>query len=187
VLADFRASAPGTLAYLQSALGNLVADRLVQPATLAGGTILLDGAPLHVLELPSSGESVHAAALVLPGGVLISGDLLYNQVHLQLGECHSQGWAQNLAAVRAMGFKTFYPGHGAAPVDDSVFADDTSYISTAIPILRAAEAMSPGAGDAGDARVGAAVSQITAAFPAFQSNFLVGFSASTFIDTNKCP
>jgi len=187
VLADFRANAPGTLAYLQSVFGDMVASTLVEPTALGGGTITLDGQTLQILELPNAGESAHAAALELPGGVLISGDLLYNDVHLQLGECHSEGWQQNIAAIRAMGFKKFYPGHGTSPVDDSVLAADTSYIAGTIPILRAAEAMSPGAGDGGDPRVGEAVGQITSMFPSFTSNFLVGFSADTFINTNKCP
>jgi glyoxylase-like metal-dependent hydrolase (beta-lactamase superfamily II) len=187
VLADFRATAPGTLAYLQSVFGNMVASKLVEPTALGGGTITLDGQALHILELPNAGESAHAAALVLPGGALVSGDLLYNDIHLQLGECHSEGWQQNLAAIRAMGFKTFYPGHGTSPVDESVLGADTSYIAGTIPILRAAEAMSPGNGDAGDPRVGEAVGQITSMFPAFNSTFLVGFSANTFINTNKCP
>jgi hypothetical protein len=110
-----------------------------------------------------------------------------NHVHLYLGECHSEGWQQNLDAVKAMGFATFYPGHGKAPIDASVFADDTSYIAGAIPILRAAEGSDASAGDAGDPRVGAAIGEIAAKFPDFESQFVLGFSTSTFIDTNKCP
>jgi glyoxylase-like metal-dependent hydrolase (beta-lactamase superfamily II) len=188
VLKDFNANAPATLALLQGAgLGSVIASSLVAPSSLAGDTIALDGEPLHVIELPNAGETAHAAALALPGGALISGDLLMNHVHLYLGECHSDGWQQNLDAVKAMGFTTFYPGHGKAPVDVSVFADDTSYIAGAIPILRAAEAADASAGDAGDPRVAAAIGQIAAKFPDFGSQFVLGFSTSTFIDTNKCP
>jgi glyoxylase-like metal-dependent hydrolase (beta-lactamase superfamily II) len=187
VLVDFQATAPGTLAYLQSLFGSLIASKLATPTSLATNSVTLDGEALRIIEMPNPGESTHAAALTLPGGALISGDLLYNQVHLQLGECHSQGWQQNLAAVQAMGFTTFYPGHGKAPVDATVLADDTRYIAGTIPILRAAEASDAGTSDAGDPRVGAAVGQIVGMFPAFKSNFLVGFSANTFINTNKCP
>jgi glyoxylase-like metal-dependent hydrolase (beta-lactamase superfamily II) len=138
VLADFSANAAATLALLQSAgLTSVIASSLVTPSSLAGNTIALDGKALEVIELPNAGETAHAAALALPGGALISGDLLMNHVHLYLGECHSAGWQQNLDAVKAMGFTTFYPGHGKAPVDASVFSDDTSYIAGAIPILRA--------------------------------------------------
>jgi hypothetical protein len=53
--------------------------------------------------------------------------------------------------------------------------------------LRAAEGSDASAGDAGDPRVGAAIGEITAKFPDFESEFVLGFSTSTFIDTNKCP
>jgi len=188
VLTDFDANAPATLALLQNAgLAGVIASKLVTPSPLSGNTITLDGEALQVLELPNAGETVHAAALALPGGALISGDMLMNHVHLYLGECHSDGWQQNLVTVKAMGFTTFYPGHGQAPADVSVFADDTSYIAGAIPILRAAEALDASAGDAGDPRVGAAIGEIAAKFPDFGSQFVLGFSTSTFIDTNKCP
>jgi glyoxylase-like metal-dependent hydrolase (beta-lactamase superfamily II) len=188
VLTDFNANAPATLALLQrSGLASVVASSLVTPSPLAGATITLDGEPLQVVEMPNAGETAHAAALALPGGALISGDLLMNHVHLYLGECHSEGWLQNLDAVKAMGFTTFYPGHGKAPVDMGAFADDTNYIAGAIPILRAAEGSDASAGDAGDPRVGAAIGEITAKFSDFGSQFVLGFSTNTFIDTNKCP
>jgi glyoxylase-like metal-dependent hydrolase (beta-lactamase superfamily II) len=187
VLTDFNANAPATLALLQqNGLASVIASSLVTPSPLAGYTITLDGEPLQVVEMPNAGETAHAAALALPGGALISGDLLMNHVHLYLGECHSEGWQRNLDVVKAMGFTTFYPGHGKAPVDVSVFADDTSYIAGAIPILRAAEGSDASAGDAGDPRVGAAIGEIAAKFPDFESQFVLGFSTSTFIDT-KCP
>jgi glyoxylase-like metal-dependent hydrolase (beta-lactamase superfamily II) len=188
VLTDFKANAPATLALLQKVgLASVIASSLVTPSPLAGDIITLDGKPMQVVEMPNAGETAHAAALALPGGALISGDLLMNHVHLYLGECHSEGWQQNLDAVKAMGFTTFYPGHGKAPVDLSVYADDTSYIAGAIPILRAAEGSDASAGDAGDPRVGVAIGEITAKFPDYESQFVLGFSTSTFIDTNKCP
>jgi glyoxylase-like metal-dependent hydrolase (beta-lactamase superfamily II) len=188
VLTDFQANAPATLALLQGAgLASAISNSLVTPSPLAGHTITLDGESLQVVDLPNAGETAHAAALALPGGALVSGDLLMNHVHLYLGECHSEGWQQNLDALRAMGFTTFYPGHGRAPVDGSVFDDDTRYIAGAIPILRDAEGSDASAGDGGDPRVGAAIGAIAAKFPNFESQFVLGFSTSTFIDTNKCP
>ena len=187
VLADYNASAPGTLAYLDSALGNLVASDLVTPTALTSPTLTLDGQTIDVIDLPNPGESAHGAALGLPSGVLVSGDLLYNDVHLYLGDCHASGWKSNIATVQAMGYSTIYPGHGHAPVDASVFGATSSYIDGAIPILEAAKDDDAGASDAGDPRVGVAVGQLQAAFPSYQSQYLVGFSATEFIDTNKCP
>jgi glyoxylase-like metal-dependent hydrolase (beta-lactamase superfamily II) len=187
VLADFEASAPRTFASLQSALGPLVADHLVTPGALAGSALAVDGVPLTVVQMPNAGESAHAAALGLPGHALVSGDLLYDGENLYLGECGSDGWNANLAAVEAMGFVTLYPGHGASPAPLTVFQDDAHYLATAVPILRAAEAADAGAADGGDPRVALAVSEIAAALPAFHGSYLLGYSTSTFIDTNKCP
>ena len=187
VLGDFQGSAQSVFAYLQSTYGSLIASKLVTPTALTGNTIALDDLTLQVIALPNPGESVHGAALALPGGALVSGDLLYDDVHLYLGECHSAGWKQNLDAIGAMGFTTFYPGHGPSPVGASVFGVDTSYIAGAVPILEAAEALDASAGDGGDPRVGVAMGQIAQAFPSFHSNYLLGYSTTTFIDTNKCP
>jgi glyoxylase-like metal-dependent hydrolase (beta-lactamase superfamily II) len=186
VLGDFQASAAGTLAYLGSSLGNLVASSVVTPTALAGDTLTLDGQSLQVIEMPNKGESAHAGAIGLPGGALLSGDLVYHDVHLYLGECNYAGWKENLAALQAMGFTTFYPGHGPSPVDATILAADEAYIAGAIPILQGAEATDAGSQDAGDPRVAAAIGKLQAAFPDFQSQYLVGFSASQFIDANHC-
>ncbi|HEY1957119.1 MAG TPA: MBL fold metallo-hydrolase [Polyangiaceae bacterium] len=187
VLADFQASAPGTFQYLQSSLGSAIADKLVTPTALSGSSLAVDGITIQVLDLPNAGESAHGAALALPGGGLVSGDLVYDDVHLFLGECHADGWKTNLTAFEQKGFTTIYPGHGPSPVDASAFAATSAYIDGAIPILEAAKAGDAGASDAGDSRVGDAVSQIQAAFPKYSSNYLLGYSSSTFLDTNACP
>jgi glyoxylase-like metal-dependent hydrolase (beta-lactamase superfamily II) len=189
VLADFNDNAPATLTLLQSfGFASVIASALVTPSPLAESTLTVDGQTLRVIDLPNAGESAHGAALALPSGALISGDLLMNHAHLYLAECHSEGWQQNLDAVKAMGFTTFYPGHGDAPVDQSVYVDDTNYIAGAIPILRAAEASDASASDGGsDPRVAAAVGQIASKFPDFKGQFVLGLSTSRFIDMNKCP
>lgn len=38
--------------------------------------------------------------------------LEHDQQHLWLAECNSAGWLTNLDTLAAMGFETFYPGHG---------------------------------------------------------------------------
>ncbi len=187
VLGDFNASAPGTFQYLQSELGSAIADKLVTPTALTGSTLSVDGVILQVIDLPNPGEAEHGGALALPGGGLISGDLVYDDVHLFLGECHASGWKQNLAAVGAMGFTTLYPGHGTSPVTPAAFAATGAYIDGAIPILEAAKGLDAGVSDAGDGRVAIADAEIQAAFPAYQSQYLLAYSTTTFLDTNKCP
>lgn len=187
VLGDFQASALATFQYLQSVLGSAIADKLVTPTALAGSTLDVDGVALQVIALPNAGESSHGAALALPGGALVSGDLVYDDVHLFLGECHSSGWKQNLSAIGGMGFSTFYPGHGKSPVGPDALTATGAYIDGAIPLLEAAKDADAGTSDAGDPRVAIAVQGIQAAFPAYSSNYLLDYSTTTFLDTDKCP
>jgi glyoxylase-like metal-dependent hydrolase (beta-lactamase superfamily II) len=181
VLGDFNTSAPGTFQYLKSELGDLVADTLVTPTALAGSTLTIDAETIDVLEMPSPGESEHAGALALTAeGALVSGDLLYDDVNLFLGECHAQGWLANLAAFQSMPLSTFYPGHGAK-IGSAVFATDAAYIMAASQILAAEAAMDAGViGDAGDPRVAAAIGQIQAKYPTYESSYLLGYSVSQY-------
>ncbi len=181
VLADFNASAPGTFQYLKSTLGSLVADALVTPTVLAGTTLSVDGEIVSLLELPNAGESAHGAALALPAeAALVSGDLLYDDVNLFLGECHAAGWQTNLSAFMNMPFTTYYPGHGPK-IGASVFAADSQYITDATQILQAAAASDAGPiGDAGDPRINLAVTQIQAKYPSYQSLYLLDYSVQQY-------
>src|SRR5262249_45761896 len=93
VLDDFNQAAPPLFQYLKLNLGPKIADALVTPEAIDGGSITVDGVELDIIEMPNAGESEHAAAVALRSqGALISGDLLYNDVHLALFECHADGW-----------------------------------------------------------------------------------------------
>jgi glyoxylase-like metal-dependent hydrolase (beta-lactamase superfamily II) len=187
VLDEFNQTAPPKFQFFKPQLGPLLADHLVTPTVLPGTTLTIDGVSLRVIELQNAGESAHGAALVLPGNGLITGDLVYHDVHLYLGECHASGWKQNLTAIGAMGFSSFYPGHGTSPVTAAELMATSDYIDKALPILEAAKSVDAGTSDAGDPRVPIAVHDIQAAFPTYASNFLLGFSTQTFLDTSMCP
>ncbi len=173
VLAEFNAKAPGTFMYLKGSLTDQIADALTTPEALAGDTILIDGQALTVIEAPHAGESQAAAALVLPGKkALIAGDLVYHDVHLVLAECEWQGWLDNLTALKAMGFETIYPGHGAT-TDMATLDADADYIKAVVPIM-------DGATTADEAKAA-----IKVKYPKYGSDFLLGFSVDTYFASCK--
>ena len=176
VLAEFKAKAPGTFMYLKGSLTDKIADALTTPDALVGDTILIDGQALTVIEAPHAGESGSAAALALPGKkALIAGDVVYHDVHLVLAECAWQGWLDNLTAVKAMGFDTFYPGHGAK-TDATTLDADAAYIKAVVPIM-------DGAASADEAKAA-----IKAKYPTYGSDYLLGFSVDNyFAGCKKAP
>ena len=169
VVDDLAAKGPGTLAYLKTTpFGAQIPDTLVTPTALVGNSIELEGQAIQVLEMPKPGESEVAAALLLEHpSALIAGDLLYNGVHLVLSECQSQGWLDNLTAIKAKGAATIYPGHGPEATMD-LFDADAQYIKDVVPILDAS------------ATADEAKAAIKLKFPKYGSDFLLGFSTDNY-------
>jgi glyoxylase-like metal-dependent hydrolase (beta-lactamase superfamily II) len=176
VLAEFKARSAGTFMYLKTSFADQIADALTTPEVLTGDTIAIDGQALAVIEAPHAGESGSAAALALPGKkALIAGDVVYHDVHLVLAECAWQGWLDNLTAVKAMGFETFYPGHGAK-TDATTLDADAAYIQAVVPIM-------DGAASADEAKAA-----IKVKYPTDGSDFLLGFSVDNyFAGCKKAP
>lgn len=173
VLAEFKAKAPGTFMYLKGSLTTQIADALLTPEVLAGNTIMVDGQALTVIEAPHAGESESAAALALPGKkALIAGDLVYHDVHLVVAECKAQGWLDNLASLKAMGFDTIYPGHGTK-TDMTVLDADADYLKVVIPILDSS------------ATAAEAKAAIKMKYPTYGSDYLLGFSTDTYFTACK--
>jgi glyoxylase-like metal-dependent hydrolase (beta-lactamase superfamily II) len=169
VVDDFNAGAAGTLAYLKTTpFGAQIPDTLVTLSAVTGSGLELEGQTLQILELPEPGESKVAGALLLEHpSALLAGDLVYHDVHLVLSECDAKGWLDNLAAIAKKGASAVYPGHGPK-ADLSVFADDAAYINAVVPLLDAA------------ATADEAKAAIKQKYPAYQSDFLLGFSTDNY-------
>jgi glyoxylase-like metal-dependent hydrolase (beta-lactamase superfamily II) len=173
VVDDLNKSGQATFDALKVQLGALIADKLFVPTVIAADSIELEGQKLTVIQLPEPGESAHAAALgVVNPNALIAGDVLYNNVHLVLSECASLGWLNNLATLKALGYGTFYPGHGAE-AKAAIFNADAQYIKDVVPIMDAAATQD-------DAKA-----QIKQAYPAYQSDFLLNFSVGQYFTNCK--
>ena len=169
VLADFQTNAPGTFAALKQQLGDLIADALVTPTALSGSEISLEGHRLRVFEQPTAGESSQALILGLDEPrALLTGDLVYNNVHLVLPGCQADGWKQDLAYVRSLGYSTIYPGHGGTATSPAVLDAVSQYIDRASAILDQA------------ATADAAKSQIAAEYSNYTGAGLLDLSTSRY-------
>lgn len=92
------------------------------PHPLEGDTIMLEGQPLKVIG-PMQGDHEHATALWAPSiKALFAGDLVFNRMHLWLGEhdpAQVTGWARSLDRLAALEPAIVVAGHGAPGTTDS--------------------------------------------------------------------
>jgi glyoxylase-like metal-dependent hydrolase (beta-lactamase superfamily II) len=76
-------------------------------------------------------ETEIALAVAMPAeSMMITQDLLYNHVHLFLGERRFDGWKQALLEYKALSFKSVFPGHGA-PGRASLYDENVAYLDFA--------------------------------------------------------
>ena len=84
------------------------------PAALDGNHFELEGHRFEVLG-PMQGDHVHATAVWIPEiKTLAAGDLLFNEMHLWLGESLEPArlaWAKSVAQLAALGATTVVAGH----------------------------------------------------------------------------
>src|SRR5215471_12782171 len=87
-------------------------SRPVDHALPPGQEETLDGVLLRFEAVPNA-ETDSQLAIALPGtGVLISQDVLYNKVHLFLGEHSFDAWQAAIDKLEALSYETIIPGHG---------------------------------------------------------------------------
>lgn len=103
------------------------------PAALTGDVIMLEGHELKVLG-PMQGDHVHATALYAPDiKALFAGDLLFNEMHLWLGEHgrkETRAWRKAIDDLAALDPEIVVPGHAkpGMPNDASSIAYTKGYL-----------------------------------------------------------
>jgi glyoxylase-like metal-dependent hydrolase (beta-lactamase superfamily II) len=108
----------GTLAFMKSkeffggAMKDVLATKAVTPKPHEGDTIKVGMTTLEVLTYPESEAKVAHALFDESTGSLITGDLVYNNVHLWLKETPPAGWIKTIETLQGMSVKKVYPGHG---------------------------------------------------------------------------
>ncbi len=95
------------------------------PEKLEAGYFELEGHRIEILG-PMQGDHVHCTAVFVPDAkTLIAGDLLFNEMHLWLGETLAPGrkaWAVSLDKLAALGATTIVAGHKKPGLKDDTSA-----------------------------------------------------------------
>ncbi|MCC7411610.1 MAG: MBL fold metallo-hydrolase [Gammaproteobacteria bacterium] len=127
VVEDMRRSVPIKFERWSPMLGTNAPQRQVVPSPLTGDEISLEG---HVLKIigPMQGDHVHATAVWDPQSrTLIAGDLLFNGVHVWLGEhlpAQYAAWRKSLDALAALQPARIVAGHSRPGLHDDSYAMD---------------------------------------------------------------
>lgn len=94
--------------------GDAIASRVERPDRIvAPGAELIDGIRFEFFHLEHA-ETEHALMVGLPDhGILITQDLLYDRIHVFIGERAFDGWTAALQNTQALDYDTILPGHGS--------------------------------------------------------------------------
>lgn len=158
VVADIWRSLPFKVARWSPALGANGPPYPGAPHALTSDVIMLEGHELRVIG-PMQGDHVHSTVLWAPSiRALIAGDLVFNEVHLWLGEhepANVVSWADSVRQMQALDPAIVVAGHArpGLPDDASGLAFTAAYLE-AWPQLVAAST------NAADLRA-----RVTARFP----------------------
>ena len=104
------------------------------PAPLEGGVLMLEGERIEVIG-PLQGDHVHCTAIYVPSAkTLIAGDLLFNEMHLWLGESPAasrKAWSASVERLAALGATRVIAGHKkpGLPDDTSAIAYTRNYLA----------------------------------------------------------
>lgn len=159
------------LAFKQSEMSaDLLPPAVAVPQTeMDAGEEQIDGVTFawHRLQRAEYADGLY---LVLPQHrVLVAADLIYNGVHLYLGQKDAQGltgrgWAAALHALTPAEYDTVIPGHGAVG-DARLIEDCIRYIETALPHL-----------EADGATAESYATAVKAAYPSYRVDELIGLT-----------
>ena len=112
--AVFEATNPGLADYWQSVFPREVPDKPVLPDRFDETSIDLEGDELRVIDI-GQGDTEHSTILHVPSiGAVVGGDVVYNQVHMMMGEVDEsrrEAWVRSLDQVAALQPEIVVSGH----------------------------------------------------------------------------
>jgi glyoxylase-like metal-dependent hydrolase (beta-lactamase superfamily II) len=111
-------------------------SRPVDHAVAAGAEETLDGVRLRFESVAQAEIDVQLAIAFPDSGVLISQDVLYNGVHLFLGEHAVGAWQDAITALEALPYEIILPGHGlpranGIPAGRAIYDANREYLAAA--------------------------------------------------------
>lgn len=126
--------APMAIGFHRGQHGDAILDRTLLPGkVVTPGETVVDGLRIRIMKIANA-EDVSMLAFDLPDEkVLIAQDLVYNKVHLFVGQRSMDGtqcfdgWIAALETFKKGGYEIVIPGHGV-PTDSSVFDENIAYL-----------------------------------------------------------
>jgi glyoxylase-like metal-dependent hydrolase (beta-lactamase superfamily II) len=117
---------------------NEIADAVIVPESIDRDYLELEGNRIAIIPM-GSGESKNNAVLYIPSiQLLLSGDAIYNKVHLWLMEGNPYGWIENLKQLKASNsIANILPGHGE-PANTSIIDENINYLNAFIDATKKA-------------------------------------------------
>ncbi len=136
--AAIEAAGEQTRAGMQATLGDFISDTLAAPTiTVTDGEEVIDGVRF-VFSAVRDTEAGTILVIALPDeGIVFAQDLVYNNLHLYIAESHLESWRSQVESLRAQGFTTVLPGHGA-PGGAELYDFVLAYLDVATPALASA-------------------------------------------------
>lgn len=135
VVADIWASIPLKIKRWSPMLGVNGPRYPTAPAPLPEGGLTLEGERIEIVG-PLQGDHMHCTAVWVPSAkTLVAGDLLFNEVHLWLGESLAparKAWAGSVDRLAALGATRIIAGHKkpGLPDDTSSLAYTKRYLAS---------------------------------------------------------
>lgn len=103
----------GKLDYWKPIYKGDLTDSIPKVESFTGNSLKLDGQSIEIIKV-GKGESETSSVLYIPSlKALISGDIVYGQVHLWLAENRPSEWISNLTQLKkTLNIEKIYTGHG---------------------------------------------------------------------------
>ena len=150
------------------------------PAPLEGDTLYVDGSPIRIIEVKQADINPSSIVHVPAIGVVVAGDVIYNEIHAMLGLSTPEQWHDWLGTVDIV--ENLHPrmivaGHrrpdGNDYAVDSMIAQTRSYIQDFAAAFEAAKTVDD------------LVSAMTAKYPHHGNLWTLQFSASSVINSHN--
>lgn len=143
VVAEMHAGAPGgrPSELFAGIFAGKLPERLVFAEPLPAGGLTVDGHPLRVIEVGHS-DTDHTTVVHVPAiGLVVAGDVIYNNVHQYVGESADGGldaWLEAIDVVESLAPTTVIAGHKDATRADgpSIIAETREYLFAVAEVLR---------------------------------------------------
>jgi glyoxylase-like metal-dependent hydrolase (beta-lactamase superfamily II) len=142
--ATFEATDPKLKGYWRSVFPGEIPDAPVVPDAIDGTVFELEGERIELIDI-GQGDTEHSTLIYAPSiGAMVAGDVVYNQVHMMMGETDERAraaWMSNLDRIAAMKPRTVVSGHKrvGAPDSPETIAESKKYLADFTRIVKERE------------------------------------------------